>query len=105
MFGNTGVQLLKLYQTQYAEKEKQRQELTNAEKLFDLDITMYPGMIEVDSDLKNIAKVYEIYEAQRVRERERSVFFAFSHLKVVLFTHNMHVDCPRRLVQYIVGRP
>lgn len=62
----TGVKLLKEFQVQYAEYERQRQELTNAEKLFDLPITLYPDLIEVDHDLKNIAKVYELYEAQRV---------------------------------------
>ena len=51
---------------QYAEYERQRQELTNAEKLFDLPITLYLELIEVDHDLKNITKVYELYEAQRV---------------------------------------
>lgn len=46
--------------------ESQRQELTNAEKLFDLPITLYPGLVEVDKELKNMAKIYELYEAQRV---------------------------------------
>ena len=45
--------------------EKQRQELTNAEKLFDLPITMYPDMIEVDKELKNIGRIFEIYENQK----------------------------------------
>ena len=62
----SGVVLLKDFQAQYAECEKQRQELTNAEKLFDLPITLYPDLIEVDRDLRNLAKVYELYEAQRV---------------------------------------
>ena len=61
-----GVELLKVFQKEYSEKEKQRQELTNAEKLFDLSITMFPGMVDVDRELRNIAKVYNIYEAQRV---------------------------------------
>lgn len=37
-----------------------------AEKLFDLPITMYPDLVEVDKELKNLTKVYELYEAQRV---------------------------------------
>ena len=45
--------------------EKQRQELTNAEKLFDLPITMYPDMIEVDKELRNIGRIFEIYENQK----------------------------------------
>ncbi len=61
-----GVQLLKVFQKEYSEKEKEKQELTNAEKLFDLPITMFPGMVDVDKELRNIAKVYDIYESQRV---------------------------------------
>jgi hypothetical protein len=59
---------LKEFQAEYAKYEKQRQELTNAEKLFDLPITLYPGLVEVDKELKNIARVYDLYEAQRVRQ-------------------------------------
>ena len=58
--------MLKEFQTQYNVHEKQRQELANAEKLFDLPITKYDDLIEVDQDLKNMAKVYDLYEAQRV---------------------------------------
>ena len=60
--------MLKEFQAEYAKYEKQRQELTNAEKLFDLPITLYPGLVEVDKKLKNIARVYDLYEAQRVRQ-------------------------------------
>ena len=64
----SGVKLLKEFKVQYAEYERQRQELTNAEMLFDLPIILYPNLVEVDPDLKNITKVYELYdhEAQRV---------------------------------------
>lgn len=60
------MKLLKQFQTQYGIYEKQRQELANAEKLFDLPITKYDNLIEVDQDLKNMAKVYDLYESQRV---------------------------------------
>ena len=65
-FQLVGVKVLKEHQSEYAKFEQQRQELTNAEKLFDLPITMFPDLTEVDRDLKNMAKVYELYEAQRV---------------------------------------
>lgn len=61
-----GVTLLKDYQAKYSNYEKLRQELANAEKLFDLPITKYDDLIEVDQAMRNIAKVYELYEAQRV---------------------------------------
>lgn len=62
----TGVKLLKEYQALYSECEAQRGELTNAEKLFDLPITGYPHLQEVEKELKNLALVFELYEAQRV---------------------------------------
>ena len=58
--------LLKEYQALYLEFESQRGELTNAEKLFDLSITGYPNLIDVEKELKSTALVFEIYEAQRV---------------------------------------
>lgn len=64
----SGVELLKEFQDQYTVLEKERQELANAEKLFDLPITKFDGLIEVDRDLRNMDKVYELYEAQRVRD-------------------------------------
>ena len=60
------MQLLKEFQAEYAELEAERQELTNAEKLFDLPITMYPHLIEVDQQLRSLATVYQLYEEQRV---------------------------------------
>lgn len=59
------MKLLKTFQVQYELYEKQRQELANAEKLFDLPITKYDHLIEVEIALRNLSKVYELYEAQR----------------------------------------
>ncbi len=61
-----GVVLLKEFQQLFTEQESRRQELTMAEKLFDLPITMYSDLSEVDRELRNLTKVYELYEAQRV---------------------------------------
>ena len=61
-----GVKRLKKFQEEFAELEKERQELVNAEKLFDLPITLYSDLIEVDNSLLGMAKVLELYEAQRV---------------------------------------
>ena len=74
--------MLKEFQAEYAKYEKQRQELTNAEKLFDLPITLYPGLVEVDKELKNIARVYDLYEAQRVR-------YPLLTMKVHIGTYNI----------------
>ena len=56
--------------------EQHRQELSNAEKLFDLPITNYPGILEVDRDIRNISKVYELYAAQKVSKTSQLDFIA-----------------------------
>ena len=61
-----GVKRLKKFQEEFAELEKERQELVNAEKLFDLPITLYSDLIAVDGSLQGMTKVFELYEAQRV---------------------------------------
>lgn len=63
-----GIKLLEKFQAQYTIFEKQRQELANAQKLFDLPITKYDDLIEVDTDLRNLTKVYELYHAQKARQ-------------------------------------
>ena len=76
-----GVQLFDLYQPQYIDKEKQRQELTNAEKLFDLPITMFPSMTEVDKELKNTEKVFEIYKDQKVSQLNTNTYTCKCNVK------------------------
>lgn len=74
------------FQTQYLIFEKQRQELANAEKLFDLPITKYDLLIEVDRDLRNMTKVYELYDAQKViiRSISKNNFCGDTHLFVIV---------------------
>lgn len=69
-----GVNKLKEFQAQFAELEKERQELVNAEKLFDLPITLYSDLIDVDNQLQGMAKVFELYEAQRVSEDDKPLY-------------------------------
>ena len=61
-----GVELLKAFQVEFAKMDKERQELCNAEKLFDLSITAYPDMVEVDRELNYFAKILDLYQAQKV---------------------------------------
>ena len=61
-----GVELMKKYQEEVAELEAQRQELTNAEKLFELPITMYPELLKVQKEVKGLEQIYEIYTEQKV---------------------------------------
>ena len=63
----TGVELLKKYKEDFNKFEKDRQELANAEKLFDLPITMYTEMQQMEKELKGLELIYAIYEHQKVR--------------------------------------
>lgn len=46
--------------------EKNRQELANAEKLFDLPITMYPELLKVQKEMSGLKAIYELYEGLKV---------------------------------------
>ena len=61
-----GMELLEEFKKEYATMEQHRQELTNAEKLFDLPITTYPDVMEVEREIRNMSKVYELHQAQKV---------------------------------------
>ena len=63
-----GVKLLNQFRMELSVMESRRQELTNAEKLFDLPITRYPDMMEVDQQMRYLTQVLELYEAQRVSQ-------------------------------------
>ena len=65
------MELLEEFKKEYATMEQRRQELTNAEKLFDLPITTYPDVMEVDKDIRNMSKVYELYQAQKVSVKQK----------------------------------
>ncbi|EDO35852.1 predicted protein [Nematostella vectensis] len=62
---DAGVELLKKFQEEYNTFEKERQELTNAERLFGLSITMYPELQQMEKELKGLEQVFGIYEKQK----------------------------------------
>jgi len=62
-----GVELLKQYKEEVEKYEVQRQELVNAETLFDLPITVYHELIQVQKELKGLEQIYTIYQEQKVR--------------------------------------
>lgn len=55
------------YEAELAKIEAGRQELANAEKLFDLPITMYPELLNVQKDMNGLRQIFDIYKAQKVR--------------------------------------
>ena len=64
----SGVELLKKFKEEFANFEKERQELANAEKLFGLSITLYPELLEMEKELKGLDQIFSIYENQKVRK-------------------------------------
>ncbi|XP_072163343.1 dynein axonemal heavy chain 10-like [Diadema setosum] len=65
-----GLELLESYKKELAHYERDRQELANAEKLFDLPITMYPELLQVQKEMSGLEKVYEIYKQQKAAREE-----------------------------------
>lgn len=63
----SGVEILKQYKAEVDKYEADRQELANAEKLFDLPITMYPDLLQVQKETKGLEQIYALYEEQKVR--------------------------------------
>ena len=53
----SGLQRLAKYQTELDNFDAERQELANAEKLFDLPITAYPHLLEVQKQMKGMQQV------------------------------------------------
>lgn len=57
---------MQAYETELAKMEASRQELGNAEKLFDLSVTMYPELLNVQQQMRGLRQIYKIYEEQKV---------------------------------------
>lgn len=68
-----GVELLATFERELIKHEKNRQELANAEKLFDLPITMYPELIKVQKEMSGLKQIYELYQDLKVRVPTGSV--------------------------------
>ncbi|XP_073737373.1 dynein axonemal heavy chain 10 [Callorhinus ursinus] len=67
-----GVELLATFEKELMKHEKNRQELANAEKLFDLPITMYPELLKVQKEMNGLRTIYELYEGLKVAKEEWS---------------------------------
>lgn len=61
-----GVELLATFERELTKHEKSRQELANAEKLFDLPITRYPELFKVQKEMNGLKMIYELYERLKV---------------------------------------
>ncbi|XP_053555751.1 dynein axonemal heavy chain 10 [Bombina bombina] len=67
-----GLQILTVYEKELLNYEKERQKLANAEKLFDLPITMYPDLIQVQKEITGLRQIYDLYNAQKLAKEEWS---------------------------------
>jgi dynein heavy chain len=61
-----GVDLMKKYTVELEEFEEKRLDFTNAEKLFELPITMYPALMKVQKDMKGLESIFTLYSQQKV---------------------------------------
>lgn len=67
-----GVELLANMLKEMVEFEKERQELANAEKLFDLPITIYPQLQDIQKELSGMEQVFKLYQDQTTAREEWS---------------------------------
>lgn len=67
-----GMDLLGSFERELGRHERSRQELANAEKLFDLPITMYPELLKVQKEMTGLRLIYELYEALKVSRGPRT---------------------------------
>uniref|UniRef100_A0A8C4TE89 Dynein axonemal heavy chain 10 n=1 Tax=Erpetoichthys calabaricus TaxID=27687 RepID=A0A8C4TE89_ERPCA len=67
-----GLEILGVYEELLSQNERERQELANAEKLFDLPITMYPDLMQVQKEMRGLRQIYEIYKAQKAAKTKWS---------------------------------
>ncbi|KAM4746443.1 dynein axonemal heavy chain 10 [Anableps anableps] len=60
-----GLTIMAKYETDFAKIEAERQELTNAEKLLDLPVTVYPEATRIQKNMQGLRQIYSIYDAQK----------------------------------------
>ena len=79
-----GLSVLKSYKLRQSELESERGELAKAEKLFDLQITGFPELLEVDKEIKALDKIYTLYEDQKkIREEWANTLWANLNMKTL----------------------
>lgn len=64
-----GITTMAKYEAEFAKIEAERQELTSAEKLLDLPVTVYPEATRIQKEMQGLRQIYDVYEAQKVGQR------------------------------------
>lgn len=67
-----GSKLLKAYRDELHKLEFDKQELTNAERLFNLPISSYVALTQVQKEMKGLEELYKLYEDQKKSRQEWS---------------------------------
>ncbi|XP_071339029.1 dynein axonemal heavy chain 10 [Trachinotus anak] len=67
-----GLTIMGTYETDLAKIVAGQQELTNAEKLLDLSVTVYPEVINMQKDMKALRLIYDVFKAQKDAKTEWS---------------------------------
>ncbi|XP_047187874.1 dynein axonemal heavy chain 10-like [Scophthalmus maximus] len=60
-----GLTILETYEADLANIMAGRQKLANAEKLFDLPVTVFPEIITMQKEMMGLRQIYDIYKAQK----------------------------------------
>ncbi|CAM9101409.1 unnamed protein product [Chrysoparadoxa australica] len=67
-----GVRLLAEYEVKVKKCMERKNKLVNAENLFGLEITEYPELGRITSELKKLEKMYDLYKEQKAFEESNS---------------------------------
>ena len=62
-----GVELTTQYITELSNFNKRRDELVLAQKLFNLPMTSFPELVEMETDLEMLKQMYELYSEFKVQ--------------------------------------
>ncbi|XP_043967273.1 dynein axonemal heavy chain 10 [Gambusia affinis] len=60
-----GLILMANYEANLAKIEEERHDLTNAEKLLNLPVTMYPEATKIQKEMQGLRQIYQVFEAQK----------------------------------------
>ncbi|XP_069379878.1 dynein axonemal heavy chain 10 isoform X1 [Paralichthys olivaceus] len=67
-----GLSIMGTYEAELAKILGGHQELTNAQKLLDLPVSLYPELITMQKDMKGLRQIYDVYKAQKDAKTEWS---------------------------------
>lgn len=82
-----GLLILGKYEADLTKLVAERQKLGNAEKLLDLQVTVYPEIISMQKDMAGLRQIYDVYKAQMVRYGYWSL--TEKHDRGIVFPANM----------------